>query len=228
MSAYFEAEQKKPEFSKVADLAGNIVYLLPGCADLMVRKTIQQVFREFCRKTCCFKTHRRLPVKAGRNVLTAAPILCSMTEAVCDVILDGHKLTAGSDYVVIDGNPPSVILNVPANGDRPVENIVMRPEFEGKPPQPIMVDIVCAEMPSIGEETAPVWFIDKYGEAICAGVISRLCAISGKTWTNEGLSNQYAIVYNNFLNEASAKSFGDDGSQFGSGHVSTLDMSGVL
>jgi len=32
-------------------LAEECVYMLPGCGDLMLRKTLQQVFRDFCQRT---------------------------------------------------------------------------------------------------------------------------------------------------------------------------------
>ena len=51
MANSFQQEQDPPEFEKVSELAENLVYRLPGCTDLMIRKAIRSVFRDFCRET---------------------------------------------------------------------------------------------------------------------------------------------------------------------------------
>ena len=41
MANSFQQEQEPPEFETVAELAENLVYRLPGCTDLMIRKAVR-------------------------------------------------------------------------------------------------------------------------------------------------------------------------------------------
>ena len=65
MANSFQGEAGQPELASVSELAENLVYRLPGCADIAVRKTIREVYREFCRETQCLTAERRIPMEKG-------------------------------------------------------------------------------------------------------------------------------------------------------------------
>ena len=60
MGNTFQSEVEPPELESLADLSENVVYRLNGCDDLTVRKTLQEVAREFVRETQALTARQRL------------------------------------------------------------------------------------------------------------------------------------------------------------------------
>ena len=57
--ADFTTEWERPEFDSVPSLAEDMVYLLPGCDAVLIRKMLQSAYRDFCRRSAALRTWRR-------------------------------------------------------------------------------------------------------------------------------------------------------------------------
>lgn len=218
----FEKEQDAPEMETLANLAENLVYRLPGCTDLMVRKTIGEVYRDFCRRSCCIRTLRRLFIEHNRNEYPVGSS-CGGSCSVTDVRYMGRKLELGRDYTVSGFSSPTVRFadwivacschphHGPLNEPKePVPNEhFTKPEDHPfgerhhghdcrKPP----VDIIVVEVPPIGCETAPLGFIGRYGDAICSGVLYRLMSMSGRAWSDQQQAQAEYSRYESGVTEA--------------------------
>ena len=62
---FFETEWERPEFDSVPSLAQNMVYLLRDCDDVLVRKTLQATYRDFCKRSAALRTWRRVELEPG-------------------------------------------------------------------------------------------------------------------------------------------------------------------
>lgn len=231
MANSFENEQTKPEFETIANLAEDLILRLPGCTDVMVRKTLQATYREFARHSCVFHTVRRLPIVG--NECCFGPTLPDMyVDAVTDVRIGNRKLVLKHEYDIV-GNGKIVILGCPnydmGDGDEALKFIVdaadIQPEFKrfGVP----HLHVTCVEVPKSGSETAPSWFLEKYGEAIVSGVLWKLMSMTGKAWSDPAQAAVEKVNYDNFMNEARVNYA--NGSQYGSGDAGrAVDTSVII
>lgn len=171
----FDSELELPDMETIASLVENLVYRLPGCSSIMIRKTLQEVYRDFCRRSCCLLTPRRFDLRSGETRFAVPPEyegeLC-----VTEVRIGGRKLDEGLDYNVSGG---FVFLN-------------RRHTYGCDEAHPVKLHVLCVEVPRIGSEDAPVGFVQRYGDAICAGVLFRLMSMTGKPWSDQ----QQAIIKN--------------------------------
>ena len=188
MGEDFHEESESPEYGNIAAIAEDLVYRLPGCTDLMVRKTIRDVYRDFCRRTCVLKTRRKIEVVHGKSDyhLHAVHPGC-MIDTVVEVRLNGRVVDVegfdfcGGDFIRLERR------------DLPEEGEVYE------------LDVTCIEVPEIGSEVAPRLFVNRYGDAIVSGVLMRLMAMVGKPWSDEVQAAQNARLYENALTENRAK-----------------------
>lgn len=203
MANTFDSEVETPDLETLAGLAENLVYRLPGCSDLMVRKAIQAVYRDFCRRSCCLRVRRQFRQEPDRCEYPACSVYGGMVDQIVEVSIGRRVLRDGHDYCV---RGPVVVLNRKLN----VRNDV--PE-ESRP----VITITHVEIPDIGQESAPKWFIMKYGDAICSGAISRLMSMTGRPWSDLSQAQQEMIAYENFVNEARVRYYA--GSDSGDGNT---------
>jgi len=61
--------------------------------------------------------------------------------------------------------------------------------------------VIQEEVPLIGSEKAPVGFVPLHGEAICSGVLARLCSMTGRAWTDAQVAAQELVRYENAKSE---------------------------
>ena len=61
--------------------------------------------------------------------------------------------------------------------------------------------VIQEEVPLIGSEKAPVGFVALHGEAICSGVLARLCSMTGRAWTDAQVAAQELVRYENAKSE---------------------------
>lgn len=189
MSEEFHEESTTPEYGNLAALAEDLIYRLPGCDDLMVRKTIRDVYRDFCKRTCVLRTKQNVEVVSGETdyAIHAVHPFCSI-DTVTDVVLNGRKLDVegydfcGGDFLRLDGR-------------------FLPDEKE----DPYTLEVTCIEIPNIGSEYATHHFINRYGDAIVSGVLMRLMAMSGKAWSDDAQAAMNARLYENALTENRVK-----------------------
>jgi len=73
---------------------------------------------------------------------------------------------------------------------------------ENGDPVEYAAEVTYRYVPRIGSETAPQWFLKKYGDAIVAGTLFRLLSMPNKPWSDPATGQLKGIEYQNFLNNA--------------------------
>lgn len=209
MANSFQEEAGQPELASVSELAENIVYRLPGCTDLAVRKTIRDVYREFCRETQCLTAERRINLV---NHEAHYPVYAMFGGVVCgvrEVRLDNLVLKAWRDYTVVNGCDVVLGRHHVLDDRRDCREDGMRDgsfkvdrihtgDVRRRHPELV---IVAYEIPKLESEKAPRWFIEKHGEAIVDGVLAELQSMTGRAWSDPAKAAEHRIKYENFKSE---------------------------
>lgn len=218
MANSFQKEQDRPEFATISELAENIVLRLPRCEDVMIRKAIQEVFRDFCRETKCLAAERLVEMEPGCAEYPLPAVFGGVVTDVRAVSIGLRRLRRGVDYSTHGASPVVLAL-------RPFWIESHQPSV---PPaeahvhvRPRVMRVLQEEIPSLNSEKAPRGFIEQYGDAICSGVMSRLCAMSGRSWSDANLSALERISYENAKSEARMRRETPPGGRF-------IDTSQVL
>ena len=213
MASSFHEPWEVPEMADVAALAENVVYRLPGVADVMVRKMLQVAYADFARLSCCFVSWQDICTKeCETQYLVGAMIPGMHVSSVSEVRIDGRKLEYGRDYLITQlGINPLVVLRANAMSA-----------------DPRILSVRAVEHPHYNSERAPRWFIEKYGEAVVAGTLAKLCGMKGRPWIDDETARQEFVRYENFCTTARVNSFSTDGSQFGPSSHNPVDTSGLL
>lgn len=219
------------EIESIADLAEQMIFRLNGCTPTMVRKMLQIAFADFARVTCCFTNEYGFETEKDELYYPVPSTLPKMfVDTICAVWLDGRKLTCPMHYrtTMINGTP-TIIFNTRTLSDFCTEDeIVRHPEYADRDYTPQKVRVRIIEIPNMGSETAPRWFLNKYGEAVVAGALVRLYGMNGKPWADPVQAQSELIRYENFTTNARINSTSEDGSQCGNGHIETIDTSVLL
>lgn len=200
MADIFENEIENQEMETLVGLADRLVYRLPGCSDVMVRKTIQEVYRDFCRRTCCLRVRRQFKAEPGRAAYSAAPAYGGSVDCISEVKYRGRTLRGGYDY---SSRGPVVVLCdrlVPAEGT----------DEDSLP----VVEISHVETPAISGEEVPSWFVERHGDSVCSGVLARLMRMSGKPWSDPIQAQAETMAYDSAVNEERVRFYG-----FGNGSM---------
>lgn len=180
----FDTELETPELESLSSLAQHLVYRLPGCDDEMIRLTLREVYRDFCRRSCCLRVRRwfndnicRLPVVYGGTILS-----------VSEVRDGSHILRPSREYYYSGG-----MVEIPKLRDGCVE-------------------ISWIEIPSLSSEDAPKWLINEYGDALCSGVLGRLYSMTNKAWSDPQMAVIEGQRYEAVVNQVCAQLYSVDGS----------------
>lgn len=210
MANSFQNKQESPELVKIAELAENVIYRLPGCADVVVRKVIQEVYREFCRETKCLTEDRFLEIDDNRAEYPVSAMYHGVVGEVREVVIEHIRLMRDRDYRVVTGRETVVVLadryvcfphNECPEGAHPARHRIHVAEALMHRGMRRM-RIRATEYPKMNSEIAPAWFIAKHGDAIVSGVLSRICAMSGRPWANQQIAGDERIRYENAKSEA--------------------------
>lgn len=236
----FETEWERPEFDSVPMLAENAVYLLPGCDDTILRKTLQATYRDFCKRSAALRTWRRILPETGRAHYPIAPVLSGEIDCVTNVVF-AHSRRPLRGWRV-EGDPPVLHLGhwfethefVPSPNVAFVQdkvNVGSLP-VEGKPGRPPHHDpfalwVEAVEVPHLNEERAPKAFLRRHGDAIVDGALARLFSMSNRPWTDGEQARQHGIAYANALSEARLRS-NAGGPAANAGATMVLDMRSMV
>lgn len=174
----FNQEFEKPELENLRDLVDGLVYRLPGCDLVMIRKTMQEVYRDFCKASCALNSKRT--ISATGDDIYLEPYFGEI-ESVTEVYCDNHRLTQGADFTVVGKETPVLKVSSRHKG---------------------MLTVVVTEIPSIGSERVPRWFLRRYGDAIVSGTLARLMTMSGRAWSDPTQGAYHWGVYENEKNVA--------------------------
>ena len=220
MSNSFQEEQEAPELEMLSELAENLVFRLPGCDDVMIRKTIQEVFREFCRETKCLTAERFIEIEPGRLDYPLPPKFGGVVTDVRAVAMGVQRLKPGIDYSTYGTRPLVLHLSprwVPHPPPQVPEGMIVPAAVPGETPPsvplaerhihlaPVRVHAVQEEIPALNSEKAPRGFNAIHGEAICSGVLARLFAMTGRAWSDPQQAAEERINYENATSELRMK-----------------------
>lgn len=205
-----EEEVSASDFVNLGSLAEDMVYLLPGCSDLMIRKTLQTAYRDFCETTWALKaTSTNVLVEDECSYRIVIPSQTYVFRVV-NVKKGSSLLVEGRDYTANTGQPIKVVLlQAPTSSDSGTT---------------LETEVVC--VPTRGSEDLPTWFSDMYGNAIISGALFRLFSMGGKPWSDDAQARTEAIAWQNALNDASAKTI--SGSQVGNSPLNAINFEGML
>lgn len=183
----FNPEYEKPELDSLKDLVDGLVYRLPGCDLVMIRKTLQEVYRDFCRCSCVLNSVQEIKVRKGDSQIFITPCYGEI-DTIVEVYWEDKKLTPNRDYKTSDKSLSVIELDsrlIPTDDKR---------EYSLK--------ALAVEIPSISSERVPRWFLHRYGDAIVSGVLARLTMMTGRAWTDLAQSGIHWNAYENAKNEA--------------------------
>ena len=216
MANAFETERETPRYATIVELADNLVYRLPGCDSEMIRRALREAYVNFCRLSNALVTKREILLVADERTYPVVPLAPdSNIESIRSVFLAGRKLVPQRDYMVITGSPPCIRIRdafLPEGGECECSR------------RHLVVE--CMEVPQTGCERAPDWFIDKYGDAVCAGALVTLFGMTGRAWSDPAQMRMELVKWENAVNGARIADAG--GSQYGNGTFDAVDMSEVL
>jgi hypothetical protein len=184
MENSFNTELETPELESLSSLAQHLVYRLPGCDDEMIRLTLREVYRDFCRRACCLRVRRRFSEPICRIPIVYGGTILQVTE-----VRDGSHILHSPYEYRYNGE----IISIPRLRDGCVE-------------------VSWIEIPSLSSENAPKWLIDKYGDALCSGVLGRLYSMSGKAWSDPQMAVIEGQRYEAVVNQVCAQLYSVDGS----------------
>lgn len=228
MGSPFQEEFQAPVMESVASLAENVVFRVPGCSDLMVRKTLQSVYQDFARLACCFVAWQKVVQEADEGDYHVRAMFSGMyVSAISDVKLDGRSLKRDKEYEVFNvGNAPSIRLRGFLEGPC-VRDHRFDPRFARHDLKPTLA-VRTIEQPNYNTEKAPRWFLERYGEALVAGTLAKLFGMTNRPWSDEAQMRAEQVRYENFATTARMNSFSADGSQFGNASADGVDTSVLL
>lgn len=205
MSNAFETEWDTPEYDTLASLAGDLVFRLPGCTDVMVRKTLASVYRDFCKRTCVLQTKRKITLEYGENSYKVSPIL---RDCIIDCITEGK----------LDGHPIRLMFN----GDIIFMDDMLLPN-EGETRE---LEVTAIEVPCIGSESVPRSILQHYGDALVSGVLYKLFSMTNRAWSDPNQAMLEAKLYENALTECRARYY--SGGNLANGELNYMKKGLVL
>lgn len=216
MENNFQIEWEAPELESLANLAENLVYRIPGCDDTVLRKTLQEVAREFVADTQCLTS--RQPVEPDKGGMCyPAPFFGGNVADVREVWKFQRRLRKGVDWNWPIGSGLRIaphLLNFPRKGASttphpvdarrypPLVNMVGgAEENRGRPHHSPFMAVVVEHLPLFFERL-PKRLLNKYGDAICSGVLARLFGMKGRAWNDPQQAAEEQVRYDNFRSEA--------------------------
>ena len=231
----FQTEWPAPELESLASLAENIVYRLPGCDNTLVRKTLQEVAREFVADTQCLTSRQRLELCDG-GMCYPYPFFGGKVAEVREVWKFNRRLRKGVDWNWPVGSglriAPHLLPPRPPHPDSPAQPSPDSPAQPGVAQPGVSVDLrrypplvnIIGAMPPVDDapppsmfsavvvehlplffEQLPSEFLHMHGDAICAGVLARLFSMTGRAWSDAQQAVLERTNYDNAKSELRMK-----------------------
>ena len=210
-------EWDEPELENLANLAENLVYRLPGCDEVLIRKTLQEVAREFVAETQCL-TSRQLLEADKDGMCYPVPFFGGAVADVREVWLSRRRLAKGRDWEFSASSglrlfphlsifrPDAFLDREERDARRFTPGVNMMESSGGRIPDggtPVTVFVV--ERLPLFSEMLPRAFLQKHGDALCSGTLGRLFAMSGKPWSDPQQALDERIRYDNAKSEERMK-----------------------
>lgn len=176
----------------LTNLMENMIYRLPGCTELMIRKELQHTLIEFCEITGALVLRIPINYKEGTNsYLVTTPSVNYVIRQVNSYSTTWGNTKNSTDFAIYkELDKYYVSFNVKPNANDLLENT--HPQY--------VVECVC--VPTINAENVPEEFLKRFSSALIAGTMARLMSMSGKAWSDIAHANIRNIEYQNALNDA--------------------------
>jgi hypothetical protein len=180
------AVQSQPiSLTNLGSLASEMVYRLPGCADLMIRKELQHAAIDFCRRSGAFIVE--IEALFDENDVAALDVTYSAFVKNVLSARIGNVMLRPESYRVTPGDPPFLTL---------MENMFLPADEQES------VVVEASLVPKSGCEDFPDDFLNRYGTGIVHGAMFRLHSMRGRPWADPTHATLEATEYQNALNDA--------------------------
>lgn len=213
----FSEDAQPLQVVNLGSLADNMVYLLPGCSDLMIRKTLQSVYREFCDTSASLRMKATFDIEDGVQEYTLQPIFSCVVDSVCKVWLGDKVLKPVRDFTLMDGDLIKVVLPLGRVSGIADMDVSLIPTLE----------VECVLVPTLNSEECPSWFHQKYGTAIISGALYRLFSMTNRPWSDPAQASREFNSYQNAVNRSRLAICSGDGSVSGSGEIDCINREGM-
>lgn len=216
MANSFQTEWEAPELESLASLAVNIVIRLKGCDDTLIRKTLQEVAREFVADTQCLTTRQPVRPDAG-GMCFLVPFFGGIVADVREVWKFGRRLRKGVDWNYPIGSglriapyllpradlTASQAASIPMDARRytPSVNLMDAVPAPSEQTHTPFFAVTVEHLP-LFYERLPKEFLHRHGDAICSGVLARLFSMTGNAWSDLQQAAEERVRYENFMSEA--------------------------
>lgn len=201
MTNGFQTAQDAPELVSLAELAENLVYRLPLCPDVAVRKALRAVYREFCAETQCLTADVHVDLEPGERVYPVPPVFGGVPTEVRSVRIGPRVLAMGRDWRVANTPFGAAVELSPAFVPDPPQDADGAAAEDPDAPPPRM-EVRSVETPRLETERVPPWFVNRHGDAIVSGALARLCSMQGRPWADAQTAADERVRYENFKSEA--------------------------
>ncbi|MEI6297337.1 MAG: hypothetical protein WCO84_06915 [bacterium] len=219
MSAEFVTDSTPLELVNLGSLAEECVLYLPGCADLMIRKELQRTFRDFCKNTSALRvTVRKTLLKDVVTYNLPLPYAC-VIDSIYKLMIGDQKLEKNTDYTIQDGDTVTVTL---AEGSTA--------SIDDSATTKTYLDVYCILRPQVASEDCPLFFLNRYADAIVSGTLARLHLMSRKPWSDSGMAQIEAGEYTNWKSSATVDAIAghSEGALSGSKTIDCFNREGLL
>lgn len=203
----YETDWERPDFDSVPSLAENTVWRLPGVDAVAVRKTLQDVYRDFCKRSAALRTWRRIALVDGTSRYPVCPVMSGQIDCIARVLHNGRDWSA-------------------VRIGRGLEPEIFTGEGDWHFHENDFIEVETVEVPNISEERAPRAFLKRYGDALVAGALARLMSMAGKAWSDAEQARQNGVEYENAIAEARYRGY--CGSAYANGSASSISMGGFV
>ena len=231
----FQTEWEPPELESLASLAENLVYRLPRCDATLIRKTLQEVAREFVADTQCLTSRQRLELGED-GMCYPVPFFGGKVAEVREVWKFDRRLRRGVDWNWPIGSgiriAPHLLPRIGATPDLPVPSPIDSRRYAPRTNvvggvsdhdalvlSPFTATVV--EHLPLCFERLPRDFLNAHGDAICSGVLMKLFSMTGNAWSDLQQAAQERVNYENAKSELRMR-------RETSADGRTIDMSEVL
>ena len=243
MGNEYQIEREMVEPRSVAELAEDVEFRLPGCSEVLVRKSLRTAYRDFCRLTQCYRTVRRAaPCPGTAAEAWTYPVIPQIpgcqVDAVSSVTVNGVRLKDSEWEARVFPLFTVSIRRMPERFAKCRCALHAGPHHGRDPwrwphgplhPDPCgwdKVDIEVVEVPRFDSESAPAWFLDRFADAVISGALAKLFAMQGRPWTDPAQCQQETVRWENFCTVAKLNSLTKG--QLGDCETDMVDMGGVL
>lgn len=190
--------------AKLADVLDDIVYLLPGCPDVTIRKELAHTWRRFAESTSCWKEVLPVALSAGERFYPVQSAQGGVVKTV-DAAFFAKRETDGH----IVRRPTWRVRAIPGP-DGWVAEMDHAPDEYAVAQWPFM-ELRLTLLPVRNSEDVPPYILDRYGAELAAGVVATLAAQEGRNWFNAAIAAQKGIEWRNALNSAALRAIAPNG-----------------